>query len=40
MVHVFINGRATIKDGKFTGERPGRVLARDGHQSSNVGPRL
>ena len=26
MVHVFVNGRAAIRDGAFTGERPGRVL--------------
>jgi N-acyl-D-aspartate/D-glutamate deacylase len=26
MVHVFVNGVATIRDGSFTGARPGRVL--------------
>jgi N-acyl-D-aspartate/D-glutamate deacylase len=26
MVHVFVNGTAAIRDGAFTGERPGRVL--------------
>ena len=26
MVHVFVNGVAAIRDGAFTGERPGRVL--------------
>jgi N-acyl-D-aspartate/D-glutamate deacylase len=26
MVHVFVNGRATIRDGAFTGLRAGRVL--------------
>lgn len=26
MVHVFVNGRAAIRDGAFTGERAGRVL--------------
>lgn len=26
MVHVFVNGKAVILDGVFTGERPGRVL--------------
>jgi N-acyl-D-aspartate/D-glutamate deacylase len=26
MVHVFVNGEAVIRDGKFTGKRPGRVL--------------
>lgn len=26
MVHVFVNGEATISDGDFTGRRPGRVL--------------
>jgi N-acyl-D-aspartate/D-glutamate deacylase len=26
MVHVFVNGTAAIRDGTFTGERPGRVL--------------
>jgi N-acyl-D-aspartate/D-glutamate deacylase len=26
MVHVFVNGVPTIRDGAFTGERPGRVL--------------
>lgn len=28
MVHVFVNGVAAIRDGAFTGERPGRVLRR------------
>ena len=28
MVHVFVNGTAAIRDGAFTGERPGRVLRR------------
>jgi len=28
MVHVFVNGTAAIRDGSFTGERPGRVLRR------------
>ena len=26
MVHVLVNGEAAIKDGTFTGARPGRVL--------------
>jgi N-acyl-D-aspartate/D-glutamate deacylase len=26
MVHVLVNGEAAIKDGAFTGARPGRVL--------------
>ncbi|MCX6552637.1 MAG: D-aminoacylase [Acidobacteria bacterium] len=30
MVHVFVNGRAAISDGKVTGDRAGRVLRRDG----------
>lgn len=28
MLHVLVNGRAAIADGKLTDERPGRVLAR------------
>lgn len=32
MVHVFVNGRAALADGKFTGERAGRVLTRGNHQ--------
>lgn len=30
MVHVFVNGVAAIRDGAFTGERPGRVLRKGG----------
>jgi len=30
MVHVFVNGKAAVSDGKFTSERAGRVLRRDG----------
>lgn len=30
MVHVLVNGRAAIRDGRFTGERAGRVLVRPG----------
>jgi N-acyl-D-amino-acid deacylase len=26
ILHVWVNGRPLIQDGKFTGERPGRVL--------------
>jgi N-acyl-D-aspartate/D-glutamate deacylase len=26
MVHVFVNGEAAIRNGEFTGARPGRVL--------------
>jgi N-acyl-D-aspartate/D-glutamate deacylase len=29
MVHVFVNGRAAIANGKFTAERAGRILRRD-----------
>lgn len=32
MLHVFVNGRAVLAEGKFTGERPGRVLARGSHR--------
>jgi len=27
MVHVFVNGRAAVVDGRPTGERAGRVLS-------------
>lgn len=30
MVHVFVNGRAAVRNGDFTGERPGRVLRKGG----------
>lgn len=30
IVHLFVNGRAAVRDGEFTGERAGRVLARGG----------
>ena len=29
MVHVFVNGRAAIRDGEFTGERAGEVLHKE-----------
>ena len=38
MVHVFVNGRATIANGKFTGERPGRVLMRNPQRPARNGP--
>ncbi len=30
MIHVFVNGRAAIRDGEFTGVRAGRVLRKGG----------
>ena len=29
MVHVFVNGVAAVRDGAFTGDRPGRVLRKE-----------
>jgi len=33
MVHVFVNGRQVIRDGRHTGETPGRALRGPGRTS-------
>jgi N-acyl-D-aspartate/D-glutamate deacylase len=34
IVHVFVNGRATLRDGALTAERPGRGLRGPGHTAA------
>ena len=39
VIHVFVNGRAVVTDGKITAERPGRPLRRTTGVASRVSAR-
>ncbi|MEM9656991.1 MAG: serine hydrolase [Planctomycetota bacterium] len=36
--HVVVNGRVVLRDGEFTGARPGRVLRGPGHRQDRAAP--
>ncbi|HUQ68346.1 MAG TPA: serine hydrolase, partial [Planctomycetaceae bacterium] len=40
MKHVFVNGRAVLKDGRFTGQKPGRVLRGPGYRADLASPNV
>ena len=40
MKHVVVNGKLVLKDGEFTGARPGRVLRGPGYRSETASPNI